>query len=141
MIRLATQNDADSICVLLAELGYPSSLVDVRRRMEQLETDHDWVFVSEREGAGIVGLIGVHAMRLLHTDGLIARITALVVKDDARGSGAGRELVMAARMFARQTGCTRMEVTSGDRRTDAHAFYEKLGFREDERRYVMDLGG
>lgn len=137
MIRLATQADAPHVAELLALLGYPARHEDVRRRLETLETDRDWVFVDA--GEGVDGLIAVHVIPLLHTEGAVARITALVVRDGARGNGVGRQLVSAARTFARQTGCIRLEVNSADKRTDAHSFYAAVGFHEDERRFVMDL--
>jgi GNAT superfamily N-acetyltransferase len=140
MVRLATHNDAAAITGLMADLGYPSTVEQIRERLHALETDRDWVFVSDR-GDGPIGVIAVHVIPLLHAGGYVARITALVVKPAARGNGAGSELVAAARTFARQTGCLRLEVTSNDGRTDAHAFYLAQGFREDERRFIMDLSG
>jgi GNAT superfamily N-acetyltransferase len=138
MIRLATQADAAAAGEMLALLGYPAATGDVRRRLEALETDRDWVFVVDLDG-DVSGLIAVHVIPLIHADGYVARITALVVKERARKTGVGRQLVAAARTFARQTGCIRLEVTSADGSADAHAFYTTVGFHVDERRFVMDL--
>jgi hypothetical protein len=33
-------------------------------------------------------------------------------------------------------GCIRVEVTSGDHRPDAHAFYERMGYKSDCRRFI-----
>jgi GNAT superfamily N-acetyltransferase len=73
---------------------------------------------------------------LFHTPGYLARITALVVAATARGIGVGRALLAATEAYAWSTGCVRIEVTSGDHRPDAHAFYERLGYHVDERRFI-----
>jgi GNAT superfamily N-acetyltransferase len=137
MIRLATQSDAAAVAGILALLGYQARIDDVRHRLETLETDRDWVFVADRDG--VVGVIAVHVIPLLQTAGTVARITALIVAPEARGNGVGRQLVGAARTFARQTGCVRLEVTSGDGHADSPGFYAAVGFRADELRFVMDL--
>ena len=45
------------------------------------------------------------------------------------GAGSGMGLDMAE-TFAREKGCERMEVTSGNHRQGAHAFYEKAGYEQ-----------
>ena len=51
-----------------------------------------------------------------------------VVAAPARRSGVGRALIRAAEAKARRHGCPRLDLSSGDWRSDAHAFYEALGF-------------
>ena len=48
----------------------------------------------------------------------------------------GRRLVAEAEEFAWNNGCARIEITSGDHRPDAHAFYEAIGYFQDSRRFV-----
>jgi GNAT superfamily N-acetyltransferase len=45
-----------------------------------------------------------------------------------RGTGIGRDMIAAAIALARARGCKSVELTSNNRRTDAHRFYERLGF-------------
>lgn len=137
--RPAREDDADGVAVLLSELGYAFDPGTVRERLRNLASAQDGFLVVD-EGA-VLGLIGVHAIPLLHARGSVARITALVVRRDARGRGIGRALVAAAETFARKAGCVRMEVTSGDHRFEAHEFYEALGYYEDERRFTKSLRG
>jgi len=40
---------------------------------------------------------------------------------------------------ARAAGCTRLSLSTDARRTDAHRFYERLGFKPSHRGYRYDL--
>ena len=66
-------------------------------------------------------------------------MTALVVDERARGRGVGRALVDASVGWARSRGCVLLEVTSNRRRSDAHAFYEHLGFERSSYRFAKPL--
>jgi GNAT superfamily N-acetyltransferase len=64
------------------------------------------------------------------------------VSERARGQGVGSRLVAAAEAFATSRGCVRMEVTSADRRTVAHAFYLGRGYVDQggrSTRFLRDL--
>jgi GNAT superfamily N-acetyltransferase len=121
---------------LLAELGYPSSEGQLRETLERLaSTGDDRVFVAE-QSTRLVGIASVHRLPLFHAPGYLGRITALVVAAPSRGAGVGRALLAAAEAYAWGAECVRIEVTSGDHRPDAHAFYGRLGYQEDERRFI-----
>ncbi len=64
---------------------------------------------------------------------------ALVVASKHKRSGIGRKLLTALEIVARDAGCTKLEVTSGAGRGDAHAFYEALGYAERPKRFVKTL--
>jgi len=79
-------------------------------------------------GGQFLGLVAVHICPFFERAGSWARIVALVVSDRARRNGVGGQLVSAAEAFAARSGCVRMEVTSADRREDAHEFYRRRGY-------------
>ncbi|CAO3448398.1 GCN5-related N-acetyltransferase [Azospirillum argentinense] len=60
-----------------------------------------------------------------------ARATVEAVKVDGalRGQGIGSAMMRHAIALARAEGCVMVQLTSQTRRTDAHRFYERLGFR------------
>jgi len=93
------------------------------------------VFVAE-SALRVVGLLSFHCIPLFHADGSLGRITSMVVAPAWRGRGIGRLLVAVAEEFAWTRGCSRVEVTSGDHRSDAHAFYEQIGYQLDCRRFI-----
>jgi len=136
VVRSAHRDDARALSELLATLGYPSSPAEVGRRISAcLASSDSAVFVAE-SAQRPVGLLSFHCIPLFHADGLLGRITSLVVAPDFRQRGVGRLLVAAAEEFAGAHGCIKVEVTSGDHRLDAHAFYERLGYKTDCRRFI-----
>ena len=136
VIRDSRSDDAPSIAELLDSLGYPSPIADVERRIAAgMDSAGTAIFVAE-SSSRIVGAISFHCIPLFHANGFLGRITSLVVALDFRQRGIGHSLVLAAEKFAWTHGCTRIEVTSGDHRPDAHAFYEHIGYRCDCRRFI-----
>jgi predicted N-acetyltransferase YhbS len=93
------------------------------------------VFVADDDGA-VIGLLCFSNIPLLHVNEGLGRISALVVDSQLKGRGVGRCLVAAAEEFAWNNGCTRIVITSGDHRPDAHAFYEAIGYFQDCRRFI-----
>jgi GNAT superfamily N-acetyltransferase len=143
-IRPASADDVPAIASLLGQLGYPTSADRLRARMQRLAVDgpraRDALLVATDErGPDPVGVLALHRFAALHDDADVALIMALVVGEQARGLGVGRQLVDAAADTARRWGCTRMLVTTHLRRDDAHAFYERIGFEFTGRRYVKSL--
>jgi N-acetylglutamate synthase-like GNAT family acetyltransferase len=135
IIREARESDARAIAGLLDELGYPSTPGFVVRKLELLGGDDDPVFVAEREGE-VVGFVSLHIMPVFHEEPLYCRVTAVAVTDGYRRKGVGRRLMEHAEAVARRAGCGRIELTSNDRRTWAHAFYESLGYENTSKKFV-----
>jgi len=136
-IRRAELSDRDAIAGCLAALGYSASPTLVSGKLASLETSSaDTAFVAVDPAAGIVGVVSVHVLPLFHAPGNLGRVTALVVLKSHRVRGIGRALMAAAETFAWEHECQRVEVTSGDHREDAHAFYARLGYQVDERRFL-----
>jgi GNAT superfamily N-acetyltransferase len=63
------------------------------------------------------------------------------VAPEFKGCGIGKHLVTEAEEFAWENGCARIEITSGEHRADAHAFYEAIGYRQDSRRFIKHCPG
>jgi GNAT superfamily N-acetyltransferase len=144
-IRSASPEDVSALASLLGELGYPSDADRVRARLTRVlgskgDNPTDSVLVATDEGSGaVLGLLSLHCFDGLHDDAPVAMITALVVAEQARGLGIGRQLVDHAIAAARRRRCTRLMLTTHVRRADAHAFYERIGFEFTGRRYVKTI--
>lgn len=138
-IRDARPRDAEAIAALLGELGYPSDGAAVKRRLGRIRSDpSSRLFVAEVAG-DIAGLAGLHVLPLIEHDEVGCMLTALVVAERYRRRGIGVELVSAVEREARYRRCSRLVLGSAERRTDAHAFYEALGFETTGRRFVKAL--
>ena len=131
--------DAPALAPLLAELGYPCEVEEASRRLAALLESGGCVAIVAEIDDRIVALATAHEMNLLHSSGKVVQLTMLVVASSARRSGVGRALVEAAETWARWRGCMRMVVASNERRKDAHAFYERLGFAHTSRYYSKML--
>jgi N-acetylglutamate synthase-like GNAT family acetyltransferase len=139
VIRDARPRDAEAIAALLGELGYPSQEAGVARRLERISSDaSSRLFVAEVDGE-VAGLAGLHVLPLIEHDEVGCMLTAMVVSEPFRRRGVGGELLGAIEREARSRGCTRLVLGSADRRADAHAFYEFLGFETTGRRFVKAL--
>ena len=134
-IRLAAADDLPGLAALLGELGYPASPEELSGRLERLDGD---LFVAADEGEPL-GLAALQVLHVLQRDAPAARLTALVVREDARGRGVARALVEAVEAAAREAGCDHVHVTTANHRSDAHAAYRALGFEDTGVRYAKRL--
>jgi N-acetylglutamate synthase-like GNAT family acetyltransferase len=137
-IREARSEDASAIAELLAQLGYPAGVEAVAARIERLRAAGDRLVVAEVDGR-VAGLAALHVSPSLEYDEPAGKLAALVVDKAHRGGGIGRALVEAMEAEARTHGCGPFFLTTAERRTDAHAFYEHLGLEYTGRRYAKTL--
>jgi GNAT superfamily N-acetyltransferase len=129
--RPASVADAPAIAGLLEELGYPTDSASAAARIAGFADDSGSTVVIAARAGVVCGLATVHLIPLFHRDGALARITSFVVERSAQRSGVGSALLAACEAYARSHGAGRIEVTSGDRRAEAHAFYEARGFERE----------
>jgi N-acetylglutamate synthase-like GNAT family acetyltransferase len=137
-VRDADAGDRQAMRGLLGELGYSSDAQVLDRRLERIDAEPSVrVVVAERDGA-LVGLASLHVLHLIERPPL-GRLSAIVVTGSERRRGVGRALIERIEGEARAAGCARLEVTSGEWRDDAHAFYRELGFEETSKRFAKSL--
>jgi GNAT superfamily N-acetyltransferase len=127
MIREAQAKDAERIAELSTQLGYPSSTVQVTRRLAGLPRDgRHAVYVAETDGR-VVGWTHVGLSLLLEAD-LQAEVHALVVDEAFRGLSIGAALMEQAEQWAREQNCIAVRLRSNVIRGRAHKFYERIGY-------------
>lgn len=78
----------------------------------------------------VVGLASVYADILSIRYGPRCWLQDLVVTSSHRGLGVGAMLIDAASDWARDRGCTHLELSSGEGRKDAHRFYRAQGMSQ-----------
>jgi ribosomal protein S18 acetylase RimI-like enzyme len=139
-VREAVLTDAPELIRLLALLGHEMPAGKPEARLAAFLEGGDRVLVATLAGSEtIVGAITLHVTTVLHRPGPIGRFTALIVDESARGKGVGKALVRAAEKRFESQGCALIEVTSNKKRTDAHAFYEGLGYTATSFRFARTL--
>ena len=98
---------------------------------EAIEADpnHEQI-LAEADGELIGSLHLMFLPQLSFQGGMMAQIASVRVTEKYRGQGFGTKLMEWVIERARQRGCHVMQLTSHISRTDAHRFYEKLGFEK-----------
>ncbi|MFD7416779.1 GNAT family N-acetyltransferase [Kitasatospora purpeofusca] len=134
-IRRATGDDLPAIVAMLADdaLGAtresPDDLTPYRTAFDRIDADpHQHLVVAERAGR-TVGTLQLTVVPGLSRKGSTRTVIEGVrVHGDERGSGLGTELIQWAIERSRELDAQLVQLTSDITRTDAHRFYERLGF-------------
>ena len=137
-LRDAKPSDALRLVGLIHELGHEINEKQLRKNLASLKKSGETPLVATLDKS-VVGMCGVGRRVVIHRPAPLGRITALVVGKEARGHGIGRKLVEAAEEWMRDKGCQLVEVTSNDRRAEAHAFYRHLGYERSSIRFFKKL--
>jgi GNAT superfamily N-acetyltransferase len=139
LTRPVTESDAEVVARLLTHLGHPTDAADVPSRLGEIVAEGGGAFLHVDQSDRALGFFSVAKHSVLHASGPIGLITSLVVAEDARRMGVGRAMVAAAQEWAREAGCVRLVVTSGEHRPDAHAFYPACGMPYTGRRFSISF--
>jgi GNAT superfamily N-acetyltransferase len=137
-LRDAKPSDAPRLVELIHELGHEIDENRVRKNLAALKKTGETPLVATI-GKQLVGMCGVGRRVVIHRPAPLGRITALIVTKDAQGHGIGKMLVEAAEAWMRKGGCQLVEITSNDRRAEAHAFYRHLGYERSSIRFFKKL--
>jgi GNAT superfamily N-acetyltransferase len=124
---MARLDDVVRIVELTAQLGYevtPDAADERLRRI--LQRPDDRFIVAEQDGT-VVGWLHALVADYLETGPFVV-IAGLVVDRTARKCGIGRALLSAAEHWATERGCQVVRLWSSAARTEAHRFYERLGY-------------
>jgi GNAT superfamily N-acetyltransferase len=137
-VRPAGARDCARLADLIGQLGYEATKADVAERIAVMEAEDRLVLAAELDGV-VVGCLSTSIMRVLHRPAPVGRISMMVVDEALRGRGIGAVLVRAAEEALAEQGCHMVEVTSHARRTEAHRFYEQLGYERTSVRLAKTL--
>jgi GNAT superfamily N-acetyltransferase len=134
-IRPATDADLPAIVAMLAHdpLGAhresPDDLTPYTAALKRLRDDPNQYLVVAELAGQVVGTLQLTIVHGLSRKGATRSIIEAVrVHEDARGSGLGTRFIEWAIEESRSRGCQLVQLTSDASRTDAHRFYERLGF-------------
>ncbi|MGW1063809.1 N-acetyltransferase family protein [Streptomyces aureus] len=145
-IRAADADDVPAIVAMLADdpLGAeresPDNLTPYLDALERLRRDpNQHLVVAVRDGR-VVGTLQLTVIPGLSRKGATRSvIEAVRIHADERGSGLGTELIEWAVAESRRQDCRLVQLTSDASRTDAHRFYERLGFEASHIGFKLPL--
>ncbi|MHB0882403.1 GNAT family N-acetyltransferase [Paenibacillus sp. SEL1] len=140
-IRTAHHEDIPALAYLMEELGYPTTVEDMKMRYDRIASDPNYhTLVAEDEGE-VVGMVGLHADIFYERNEKYARIVVFVMDSKHRNKGIGKALNEEAEAWAKENGVVAIALNSGNRseRQDAHHFYRRLGYEATSTGFVKRI--
>ena len=123
-----TTADAPAVAALSAQLGYPILPATIAERLELISQSSDHgVYAAEAAGS-VTGWVHIYGVRLLESPAYFAEIGGLVVDAAQRRQGIGSALMQRAEDWAGEHGFPEVRLRSGLHRTEAHEFYQSIGY-------------
>ena len=133
VVRNVIEEDYESIFNLLTQLFPGLSLVQEKQKQafqNTLNAENEYGFCAVN-GDKIVGYCVSTTINNYLYCGFVFYITVLIVDIKHRRQGIGRALIESIKQLAVEKGIKAIELDSGFHRTEAHAFYESLGFEKE----------
>jgi GNAT superfamily N-acetyltransferase len=135
--RPARHSDLEAIVALLAddamsagrEAPDPPLAPAYRVAFDEIAADPRQLPLVVEEDGRLVGYLQLSLIPGLAFRGMKrGLIESVRIASDRRGAGLGAAFIAHAVELARVNGCRLIQLTSTNERTDAHRFYERLGF-------------
>ncbi|MDI9861324.1 GNAT family N-acetyltransferase [Flectobacillus roseus] len=132
LIRQATISDLPSILQLYAEVldkGQVLSLSEAEVLFQKMSSYPNYkVYVAEQEHQ-VIGTFALLIMdNLAHRGTPSGIVEDVAVQENLQGKGIGRQMMKYAMQVCSEAGCYKLVLSSNQKRVEAHAFYESLGF-------------
>jgi GNAT superfamily N-acetyltransferase len=143
-IEKAQTSDLPSIMRLIGQDDMsPDNHLD-SEEVEKLFNDfhsNPWheLYIAKQQ-ANIIGTFSLLVVQhLSHNGGRSLIVEDVVVKTEFQGKGIGRKMMEFAIERGQILRCYKIILSSGAKRTDAHAFYEGLGFQKHGFTFYLPL--
>ena len=133
-VRIARLLDAESIARLTVQLGYEIDAPTVAERLSRILGRPDQRFMVAELDDRLVGWVHAIVWEFVETGPFVV-LGGLVVDRTLRRKGIGRTLVATAEEWAAEQGCSVVRLWSSVARTEAHRFYEQLGYSNIKSQY------
>jgi GNAT superfamily N-acetyltransferase len=136
--RTINSTDMPQLVGLLQQLGYSATVEEISERIETITTIlRGTVIVAEDDRGKLIGCIQASVDTRL-AEGTFGEIVSLVVDADTRGQGVGKKLIAEATTWLVASGCSTLRVRCNSKRSEAHVFYQRLGFQEIKSQKIFE---
>lgn len=143
-VRRAQPDDASYLQQLYSQLVDSAFITVLPARLEELQHDpvHE-LLVAEYGGTVIASALLIFCKEAMFGFQPFAVVENVIVDEAQRGTGVGRQLIRAIEQRCIDKDCSKIMLLSSAHRTQAHAFFERAGFKGDSKRgfvkYRRDL--
>lgn len=111
----------------------PSDLKKLEETFKVVKADNRYILLGAFvEGELLGSLMGIVCHDLVGDCKPFMVIENVVVSSRARRQGVGKKLMHAIEEAARERECYYIILVSGEKRKEAHVFYESLGYRDEK---------
>ena len=143
-IRDAEDDDLPGVLKVLAESGIDGgqsfTLEEARKHYARIRRLPNWRLLVAVIDGEIAGSYTLLIMDKLGKRGTPAGVVEdVAVLPSRQGQGIGRAMMEHARAECRRAGCYKLALSSNLKRTDAHRFYDSLGFQRHGFSFLTDL--
>ncbi|EMS76555.1 GNAT family acetyltransferase [Enterococcus durans IPLA 655] len=146
MIREISIHDAEVLRNINSEqLGYDVSLELTTQQIKKLSKDkknHIFLVYESTETNEVLGYVHAELYESIYSEPMF-NILALAVSKKAEKRGIGKKLMYGLETIARQRNILAIRFNSGEKRHEAHKFYEHIGYKSDklQKRFLKFLKG
>ena len=138
VFRAATRDDLPAMIVLIADDQLGQARDDARLPLDQryvdaftaIERDANQLLVAVEQAGAVIGCLQITFIPGISRRGAWrGQIESVRVARAKRGAGLGTAMFEWAIAECRRRGCNLVQLYTDKSRTDAHRFYERLGFK------------
>lgn len=134
MLRNLLLSDVEALCRINTQaLGYSFSIEKTAQQLVKLIQDshHFFIGFEDVKSHQLLGYVHAEVYQSLYSEPGF-NVLALAVLPDQQGKGIGKILLQGLEEEAKRRGYAFIRLNSADYRTEAHAFYEHVGYSSDK---------
>jgi GNAT superfamily N-acetyltransferase len=126
-------DDLSDLSELYNELiGKKTNYTKLINVFERIQTNENYIILGAFNDDKLVGsLMGIICHDLVGECRPFMVVENVIVSHRARRQGIGKKLMLEIERITKERDCYYMIFVSGEQRKEAHEFYEKLGFKEE----------
>lgn len=129
-----SESDISSLIALMEQLGYKHTHDSLSNNIQAIRKSGGEVFVAEYANTICGCICAIIDVRL--AEGAKGEIVSLIVSEDYRGRGLGKELVSTAERWLSNY-VTEIRIRANEIRKNAHKFYKALGYQESKKQMLF----
>ncbi len=139
-VQIPDANILEHIC--RTSLGHETTETLIVQRIRELSNNPCYYIAVYEDDAThqVLGFIQAERYNLIYGDNG-CNVIALAVLEDAQNQGIGKQLLKSLEKLAAQEGYAFIRVNCNTIRTDAHAFYQQMGYDCDktQKRFIRKI--